>query len=93
MIDNLYYSNRGGVKTLLRITNWITKSFVIHYERFERTHCKKKKKSKASRTLVQAISYFFLMLDGLAIAIVVTKVYVHFWAIIARAMARHLLLG
>ena len=38
MIDSLYYSGRGGVKTLLWITKWITKSFVIHYERFERTH-------------------------------------------------------
>ena len=38
MIDSLYYSSRGGVKTLLWITKYITKSFVIHYERLERTH-------------------------------------------------------
>ena len=35
MIDSLYYSSRGGVKTLLLITKLIKKSFVIHYERFE----------------------------------------------------------
>ena len=38
MVDSLYYSSRGGVKTLLWITKWITKSFVIHSERFEQTH-------------------------------------------------------
>ena len=37
MIDSLYYSSRGGVKTLLWITKSITKSFIIHYERFEQT--------------------------------------------------------
>ena len=37
MIDSLHYSSRGGVKTLLWITKWITESFVIHYERFQRT--------------------------------------------------------
>ena len=34
-----YYSSRGGVKTLLWIAKLITKSFVIHYERFERIQC------------------------------------------------------
>ena len=39
MIDSLYFLSWGGVKTILWITKEITKSFVIHYEKFERTHC------------------------------------------------------
>ena len=31
--------SRRGVKTLLWITEYITKSFVIHYEGFELSHC------------------------------------------------------
>ena len=54
MIDSLFYSSRGGVKTLLWITKWIAKSFVILYERFERTQYVEIENRKKKKT------FFFL---------------------------------
>ena len=37
MIDSLYYSSWG--KLFCGLHNKVRKKIVIHYERFERTHC------------------------------------------------------